>query len=108
MNLLLANHHWGDGAGPLGWAVFALLLVALVVGVVAISSWLAGGRPGARYARPAPPDRAPADDALTVLRLRYARGEVSREEFLRASEDLGAPSPAGATSPEPPPQTPSA
>ncbi len=28
-------------------------------------------------------------DALEVLRQRYARGEISREEYLRTKEDIG-------------------
>ena len=100
MNLLLAHSgHWdhGGGPGPLGWAVFAFLLVALVVGVVAIGVWLAGGRT-ARSVLPTPVGAPPVDEALAALRLRYARGEIAREEFLRASEDLG-----GAPSAEAPP-----
>lgn len=29
------------------------------------------------------------DEALETVRLRYARGEMTREEFLQANEDLG-------------------
>jgi hypothetical protein len=42
----------------------------------------------------AQPVGAGVDPALAALRLRYARGELSREEFLRTSADLGAPPPA--------------
>jgi uncharacterized membrane protein len=40
------------------------------------------------------------DEALAALRLRYARGEITREEFLQANQDLGG----GSLLPEPPPE----
>lgn len=96
LHLLFAHSgYWdhGGGPGPLGWAFFALLLLGLLAGVVALGVWLAGGRT-ARSALPVPAERPSGDDALAALRLRYARGEIAREEFLRASEDLGAAPPA--------------
>jgi uncharacterized membrane protein len=89
MNALLAHGRWaGEGPGPLGWTFFALLVVGIVAGVIALASWLAAGR-GQGSARPPSLPSGSGEDPLTILRLRYARGEISREEFLRASEDLG-------------------
>jgi putative membrane protein len=46
------------------------------------------------------PAGAPIQDAaLQQLRLRYARGEISRSDYLQAAADLGAPPQV----PEPPP-----
>jgi membrane-associated protease RseP (regulator of RpoE activity) len=42
----------------------------------------------AAYVPAAAPSRA---DAMEVLRLRYAKGEITREEFLSMSADLGGP-----------------
>ena len=39
-----------------------------------------------------------SDEALAALRLRYAKGEITRDEFLKTSQDLG--------STEPPPEAP--
>jgi uncharacterized membrane protein len=39
------------------------------------------------------------DEALEIVRQRFARGEISREEFLQASETLR---PSGLTGQEPP------
>ena len=38
-----------------------------------------------------PPDMPPGDRALAVLGMRYARGEVTRDEYMQARNDLGAP-----------------
>jgi uncharacterized membrane protein len=46
---------------------------------------------------------AAMDPALTELRLRYARGEVSRDDFLRISADLTATPLAGTAAPPPSP-----
>jgi len=47
------------------------------------------------------PAGAPIQDAaLQQLRLRYARGEISRSDYLQAAGDLGAPT---SHPPEPPP-----
>lgn len=85
-----------DGWGVLGAVLWLVVLAAVIVlAVVVANRLLARSRPAAAAAGgPAP---APADDALTVLRGRYARGEVGRDEFLQASADLGAPAqpPAG-------------
>ena len=92
--LLRGPHH--HGPGPLMWAMFAMELV-LLIGVVWLvaSSFRRGPRfkfrggpgfgPGIRHFGPP----APAD----VLHLRYAHGEISREEYLQARDDLGAPPP---------------
>ena len=73
------------GGGMMGgafmgfWAIFALLVLALlVVGVVWLVRTLAG--PG------------PAGDATSTARqeldLRYARGELTREEYQQRRADL--------------------
>ena len=66
----------------------------IVAGIVALVSWMSGGRT-ARPVSPGPASRPGSheDEALATLRMRYARGEVSRDEFLQASDDLGAPVP---------------
>jgi putative membrane protein len=67
--------HWVTWLVPL---VFLLLMAATWVWVVAQAR---GGRFSAR------PVQA-TDAALEELRLRYARGEVNREDFLAAEADL--------------------
>ncbi len=88
-----ARHaHDGWWGGPLH-AVALLLLLALLVGGVV---WLVRRYSPAvatQAAVPAPVPAVPAvgitsDPAVEALRMRYARGEVSREDYQHTMEDL--------------------
>lgn len=72
---------WGMGLTMLfGW-LLPLAAVALII-------WLLVGR-GRGDPRLGPTiGQAREDTALQTLRERYARGEISREEFLQARDDL--------------------
>lgn len=63
---------WGMTLG--GWLWIGIWIVALLVMI-----WLIVG--GSR-------DRAPREDALEILRARFARGEISREEYEQARDAL--------------------
>jgi uncharacterized membrane protein len=86
------QEHLYGGTPWFAWLLFALLLVVLIGLAAIVFSRLAGWRAPQRMLPAAGP--APADDPLAVLRLRYARGEIARDEFVQASTDLGAPPPA--------------
>ena len=64
------------------WAIGVMLVIVLfwvlvIVGFVVGLRWLLGkGRP------------ARSDPALTILRERYARGEINKEEFEQKTKDL--------------------
>ena len=92
----LAHHrHW------LG----LLVMLLIVAGVTVLVSWLV-----ARFmARRPPPQMAPAgpglgmrapmpppaeDNALATLRLRYANGDIGRDDYLQAVADLTGSPPA--------------
>lgn len=100
------DHGWGwwflGGIVPL---LFFGLLIALVVWAVFHLSrtW------GPAAAPPAPPAPGPrADQALEEVRIRYARGEMGREEFLERFRDLGGVHPEPVPpSAAPPPSSPS-
>jgi len=67
----------GMGGALLMLLFWGVLIVAAVVGV----RWLWDqGRP--------PAGRGPGESALEVLRRRYARGEIEREEFETKRRDL--------------------
>ena len=97
--------HAGHGH-PVAWVLF-LILLAIVVGVVSalVLRWLAGrSTVGAQPVLAT--GGAVADHALGLVRLRYARGEIDREQFLQATADLGGP--AGFPAAGPPPDAPTA
>lgn len=64
----------------MGWSGILLMLL-LWGGAIALTLWgISSLFPAGRVDVEA--------DALEILRKRYARGEISREEFLQASETL--------------------
>jgi uncharacterized membrane protein len=83
-------HGYGYGGGvEIFHIIFMVLLFALIAMLVV---WLLrGGRHGGVLHEHATPARASVDTALQEARMRYARGEMTREEFLQISTDLGGP-----------------
>lgn len=73
---------WGwYGMGFLGWLFMLLFWGLIIVGLVLLVRWFwEQGRSGAAGGAGDPP--------LEILRRRYARGEITREEFERMKEDL--------------------
>jgi uncharacterized membrane protein len=102
------HHEWWYG--PLH-VVFVLLLVALLaVAVVWFVRWLRSSSAGQASAAVVTPGAAALDPdpAVSTLRMRYAKGEVSREEFRNGMEDLtgsAAPWPGAASSKDEAPPT---
>ena len=77
---------YGAGWGMMGWgAIFMVvpLLVLFLVLVLALGSF----RPREHVPPYAPPPPSAAT-ALETLNVRYARGEISREEYQRIRADL--------------------
>jgi len=79
------SYEWGWGMHPMMWGawgigmMFMMLLfwVLVIVGIIVGIRWLLGQR------------REPqADSALEILRQRYARGEINKEEFEARRRDL--------------------
>lgn len=68
--------------GAFGWIGMILLLALLVIGTVLLVRALSDQARGGSH--PAP------DRALGIARERYARGELTREEFEVIRHDLGA------------------
>lgn len=68
----------------LGWVFMILFWVLVIAGVIAIVRWLTAGASRREQDTPVPVHRTPAD----ILRERYARGEIDREEFLQRLTDL--------------------
>ena len=75
------------GGGWLIGLIVLVLLLLLIGGGIAVVIWLvtqgsqgSGHGPGRESSR--------EDEALEILRQRYARGEITVEEFQRMREDL--------------------
>lgn len=65
---------WGLGMMFMMLVFWALVIIGLVLGI----RWLVSqGR-----------DSRPRDSAVDILRERYARGEINKEEFLARKQDL--------------------
>jgi uncharacterized membrane protein len=88
-------HHGGGDHLALAWATFALvLLLVLTVGALLVARGAVGraGRWQRRMAFAGPGLHGPPDP-LEVLRIRYARGEITRDEFLQGTSDLATQAP---------------
>ncbi|MBY0249587.1 MAG: SHOCT domain-containing protein [Nitrospiraceae bacterium] len=70
--------------GLWGLVGYVFMVVFWAVGIVAVvlwvKSWLEQGRPGSASREP--------ESALEILKTRYARGEISKEEFEEKRKDL--------------------
>ncbi|MEK7207332.1 MAG: SHOCT domain-containing protein [Pseudomonadota bacterium] len=71
----MGNHGWWWGFGMIPMLLFWALIV---LAIVALAKWLFG-KPGEK-----PRDNS----ALDILKERYARGEINREEFEQKKRDL--------------------
>lgn len=80
------THMWGSGYGWIFGPVMMIVFIAVtVVVVVLIVRWL-GGMGHA----PSPPHYGPTGKApLDILKERFARGEIDREEFDERRKVLG-------------------
>ncbi len=76
---MMMEHIWGWGGMWFGW----LLMLGFAVAVVVLMVWLI--RLSAPTGRPntgAPESDPQLQSALEILQARYARGEISKEEYL--------------------------
>jgi putative membrane protein len=81
---------FGGGGHPWGMMLFGFLFFLLVIGLVtwAIVALVRHGKRGAPPATGSAGVLPKAEDALEVARLRYARGEITREEYVALRDDL--------------------
>lgn len=69
----------GYGMGFVGWLFMLLFWGLIIVGLVLLVRWLWNhGRPAA----------GGSDAPIEILKRRYARGEITKEEFDRMKQDL--------------------
>jgi hypothetical protein len=82
----VTGHHGGPSA--LSWTIFALqLLMLTALAVLLVRAFIFRPRPAGpprRFAR-----RHGPPDPLAHARMRYANGEIGRDEYLQVTRDLG-------------------
>lgn len=78
----MMGYGYGMGFGGFGWIGMFLFLALLVVGVILLVRALGD--------QSAVGSRAGHDRALGIARERYARGELTKEQFEVIRHDLGA------------------
>jgi putative membrane protein len=77
----MMGYDWGFGWGGMwfGW----LMMLGFIIAVVVLIVWLVKlSTTGARAQGNSPPQPVSSQPALDLLQARYARGEISKEEYL--------------------------
>jgi putative membrane protein len=73
---------WGYGMGWMGMIFMAAFWIAVIVGIVFLIRWLVVST-GSAVNR-----NQGEDSALEILKKRYAKGEIKKEEFEEIKRDL--------------------
>lgn len=73
------GYDWGWGMG-FGMISMVLFWVLVILGIVILVRWIAAGTPGVGHPQ--------AKTALDILKERYARGEIGRDEFEQKKRDI--------------------
>ena len=85
------GYEWGHGPGMMGWGygmswfgpiIMAAFWIAVIVGIVFLIRWLVLSTRARSHGT------TPGDSALEILKKRYARGEIDKEEFEAKKRDL--------------------
>ncbi len=79
---------WGQGFGW-GWMLFgSLMMILFWGGLIALIVLAARGLTGGGSAATTPPPANTSNSALRILKERYARGEITKEEYEDMRRDL--------------------
>jgi putative membrane protein len=73
---------WGFGTGWFGLIMMGFFWILIIVAIIFLVRWLAvSNRLGSH-------GQKPEETALEILKKRYARGEINKEEFEQKKRDL--------------------
>jgi len=73
---------WGYGMGWIWTIIMLVFWIAVIVGIIFLIRWLVlstGNRS---------PEAKSEDSALEILKKRYARGEINKEEYEKIKSDI--------------------
>jgi uncharacterized membrane protein len=85
----VVEHAGGGGSSTLAWVIFALVLVLLLLAIASLVIDAYYRRRASQPAQVSGPAPGPGtSEALAALDARYARGEIPRDEYLQARDDL--------------------
>ena len=78
------GYGWDGGWMGMGIGIMGMLMfwVLIIVGIVVLVRWVIGSQ----FSRSLPPTKT----AIDIVKERYARGEIDKEEFEQKKRDLGA------------------
>jgi putative membrane protein len=80
---------WETGPGMMGWGLLSwfgpfmmmIFWIAIILAIIFFIRWLS-------FSTRAGGTSKPEDSALDILKKRYARGEINKEEFEEKKKDL--------------------
>jgi putative membrane protein len=92
-SLAKENHmHWGPGIGWGEVICFGTIGLVLLAGLIAFIIWLLTSTSSRSRTSTGggtkPPPSAPPKTPMEILKERYARGEITQEEYLEMREHL--------------------
>ena len=72
-----------------GMVMMVLFWVAIIVGAVWLVMAVARGGQGRSWSQTLPPGASAGETPLDILKARYAKGEITKDQFDQMRRDLG-------------------
>jgi putative membrane protein len=73
---------WGSGMGWFGGGIMVIFWIAVIVGIALLIRWLIISTRATSHGT------SSGESALEILKKRYARGEIDKQEFEEKKKDL--------------------